>query len=287
MVEERVDNRWRTGADVRAHPGGLHDVHRSARAGDENLGLEFVISIDLDDVADQFHAGRRDVVDAADEGADIARADLRGQQRLRGRKAQGDVDLDALARQRLAGFDAVLRERHLHDDPRIDLREIPSLLDHGLRFGLDDLGAGGSLDDLADLLQVVAIVSRLLREQRRIRRDAVDDPERHERLDVLQIARIDEQFHDLPPPDVIAAASAATGLVSSPRPATVIVTLSPGVMGPTPDGVPVAMMSPGSSVMTRVMYAIRKSIENTSCAVVECCRRSPLTQPSTPTPASA
>ena len=57
--------------------------------------------------------------------------------------------------------------------------------------------------------------------------------------------------------------------MSSPTPATVIVTLSPGVIGPTPDGVPVAMMSPGSSVMTRVMYAIRKSIENTSCAVVE------------------
>ena len=40
----------------------------------------------------------------------------------------------------------------------------------------------------------------------------------------------------------------------------VIVTWSPALIGPMPDGVPVEMMSPGSSVITDVMNATRKSI---------------------------
>ena len=48
-----------------------------------------------------------------------------------------------------------------------------------------------------------------------------------------------------------------------------------------PAGVPVEMMSPGSSVMTNVMNSTRCSIGKISCAVLDDWRRSPLTQPST------
>ena len=57
--------------------------------------------------------------------------------------------------------------------------------------------------------------------------------------------------------------SATTGFTSSPMPSTVTVTTSPGTSQrgglrakPTPAGVPVEMMSPGSSVKTLERYAI-------------------------------
>ena len=40
------------------------------------------------------------------------------------------------------------------------------------------------------------------------------------------------------------------------------------------------MMSPGSSVITKVMYSTRNSIEKIRLAVLECWRRSPFTNPS-------
>ena len=48
------------------------------------------------------------------------------------------------------------------------------------------------------------------------------------------------------------------------------VTTSPATIGPTPDGVPVEMISPGSSVMTKVMYSIRNSIGKIRLLVLEC-----------------
>ena len=50
---------------------------------DQHLGRELVVVEDLDDLADQAHAGRRDVVETADERADVRRADLGREQRLR------------------------------------------------------------------------------------------------------------------------------------------------------------------------------------------------------------
>lgn len=46
-------------------------------------------------------------------------------------------------------------------------------------------------------------------------------------------------------------ASATTGFVRVPIPSTVTSAVSPSTRGPIPDGVPVAIRSPGSSVMTR------------------------------------
>ena len=53
-----------------------------AQRGDEDLGREVVVVEDLHDVANQIHAGGRDVVEPADERADVGRADLGGEQRL-------------------------------------------------------------------------------------------------------------------------------------------------------------------------------------------------------------
>ena len=79
--------------------------------------------------------------------------DFRGEQRLRRREDQRDVDPLALGRQRLARLDAFARERHLDDDVLVDRGELAPFADHAFGVGGDDLGARRPLDDLADLLE--------------------------------------------------------------------------------------------------------------------------------------
>ena len=57
---------------------------------------------------------------------------------------------------------------------------------------------------------------------------------------------------------VVRVVQAATqGLLSVPTPSTFTMLRSPGTSGPTPEGVPVVMMSPGCSVMKRVTCSTR------------------------------
>ena len=67
MVEQLIDHGGRAGADVCADARRVDDVDRVAAAGDQHLGRELVVVVDLDDLADQIHpcgprrrrAGRR------------------------------------------------------------------------------------------------------------------------------------------------------------------------------------------------------------------------------------
>ena len=61
--------------------------------------------------------------------------------------------------------------------------------------GGDYLGARRALDGLTDLLEDVAVIPGLFRQQRRVGRNTVDDAERHEILDVLEVAGVDEELH--------------------------------------------------------------------------------------------
>ena len=191
--------RRRTGRDVGAHLRRFDDVDRMAAARDEHLRRELVVVVDLDDLANEIHAVRRDVVEPADERADVGGAGLRGQQRLRRREAQRDVDAQAFVRQRLAGLDAVARERHLDDHVLVDRRDVVPLAHHAGEVGRRHFTADRSLHDVADLLQVLPEIARLFREQRRVGGHAVDDAERGDRLDVLDAAGVDEQFHGSAP----------------------------------------------------------------------------------------
>src|SRR5471032_681943 len=55
VVEQLLDQRRRTCRDVRAHPRGLDHMDRMAAAGDEHLGRELVVVVDVHDLADQLH----------------------------------------------------------------------------------------------------------------------------------------------------------------------------------------------------------------------------------------
>ena len=63
-------------------------------------------------------------------------------------------------------------------------------------------------------LRICAVVAALLGQQRRVGGDAVDDAERHQRFDFLQIAGVDEELHWSP--HIASAASA--GPLSPLRP---------------------------------------------------------------------
>src|SRR5574339_265803 len=67
MLRELQENRERTCRDVRAHPSCLLYVHRVTNRRDEDLGRELVMTIDVEDLADELHAIGRNVVEAAHE----------------------------------------------------------------------------------------------------------------------------------------------------------------------------------------------------------------------------
>ena len=77
----------------------------------------------------------------------------------------------------------------------VDGREIAAFANHAFEFGGEHFGADGSLHDPADLLHRLAIIAGLLRHQRRVRRHAVDDAEKGELLDFLDVAGIHKQLH--------------------------------------------------------------------------------------------
>ncbi len=167
-----------------------------AHAGDEHFGGVLEVVEDVDDLADQAHAGRADVVEPADERADVAGADLGGEPRLRRREDQRDVDTLPLGRQRLAGactpsfvngtLTTMCSSMAARSRPS---RIIPAVI------GGDHLGADRALHGLADLLEDRARIARFLRHQRRVGGDAVEDADRGERLDLLQVAGVDKQLH--------------------------------------------------------------------------------------------
>src|SRR6202008_3706759 len=79
--------------------------------------------------------------------------------------------------------------------------------------------------------------------------------------------------------------SSTIGLASTPIFSTSTSTLSPAFIqaggflaGATPDGVPVAMMSPGSSVMNSERYSMVLAVEKIMSDVLESCMVSPLTR---------
>ena len=73
-----------------------------------------------------------------------------------------------------------------------------------------------------------------------------------------------------------------TGFFSVPTPSTVTSTVSPGCNGPTPAGVPVAIRSPGSSVITCEMKWMSTSSGKRKSTVVPFCRIWPFTRVCTP-----
>jgi hypothetical protein len=77
----------------------------------------------------------------------------------------------------------------------VDAGEVAAFANHPGVIGRDDLGADRPLHGLTDVLQVLPVVASLFRHQRRIGGDTVEDAERGERLDLLQVPCINKELH--------------------------------------------------------------------------------------------
>ena len=71
MVEHLIDYLERHGRDVGAHPRRLYGVNRMTNAGGQNFGGPGLITIYLDDVAQQHQTILTDIVEPPDKRADV------------------------------------------------------------------------------------------------------------------------------------------------------------------------------------------------------------------------
>ena len=200
MPDEQVQHLGGHGGDVGSEPRRLHDVQRVPDTGDQDLGGETVVVVDLPDIRDQLHAGGGNVVEPADEGTHDVGARLRGEERLGNTETEGHVDADPLLLQRADRAQAVRRQRALDDDVRGDGRELPALGHHPGGIGRQDLRRDVARNQLGDRGEDFPGISRFLRHERRIRRDAIHESHRGGSGNLVNVRGVKKDLHARPAP---------------------------------------------------------------------------------------
>ena len=84
---------------------GTHEVHRTADTGNQYLGWEIIIFVDLYDRSDQCDAVLGDIVKPTDKRTRESSAGFGDEYGLCGRKDKSDIDPNTLAAERLSGFE--------------------------------------------------------------------------------------------------------------------------------------------------------------------------------------
>ena len=165
-------------------------------AGDEDLGLEVVVVVDLDDLLDEFHAVGRDVVETADERADEGGANLGGEQRLGRREHQRHVDAECPSVRRVlhARTPSFVNGTFTTTCGSIVASSRPSRI-----MPSASVDSTSALTGPLTISQMRLTISRLspgfFRHQRRIRGHAVDDADGDVGFDVLDAAGVEKELH--------------------------------------------------------------------------------------------
>ena len=175
--------------------GGLDHVGGIAQRRRQNLGIEAVVLVDEDNVADQVHAVPTDVVEASYEGADEVRAGFGGEQRLRRREAQRDVHADTLAAENGAGANAIARQRHFHHYVLVNGRELAPFHQHLVGIGRDHFSADIAVDEAANFADLFFHRRAFLRDQRGVGGDSVNNPPPRAGLQLIQVGGVEKKFH--------------------------------------------------------------------------------------------
>src|ERR1035437_8954157 len=97
MLGQLHDDRIGDSGDVGADQGGVEHVDRVPDAGDDDLGFIAVVVEGGPDILDDFYDVLGDVVQPPDEGGDVGRTGLGGQERLEWGENKSDIGLDLLA----------------------------------------------------------------------------------------------------------------------------------------------------------------------------------------------
>ena len=182
-----------TGQRAVGHMDGVAD------AGGDDLGVDVgVVQEHIMDGLNQVDAGLADVIQTAEEGADIGGTGAGGQQCLIGAENQGAVGGDTLRREDLDGFEAFGRhgdlDNHVLGIERVDGA---ALGDHPLGVcgrGLD-LTGDGAVHDRGDLLQGLGIVAALLCDQAGVGGHACDNAHVICLANLVHIGGVDIELH--------------------------------------------------------------------------------------------
>ena len=166
----------------------------------QHLCLVTISAVDLHDVGYQCHAVFGDVVETSHERRHIGRSGLCRQQRLPHGEYQRAVRPDILRREVFHGPDSCGRAGQFHDDAGMQRRQCLAFAHHSFEVGGYDLGAHVPFDDVTDFNVMTVAVLRtpdvLFGHQRWVGRHAVQDAQFMRLADLLQIGRVDEEFHD-------------------------------------------------------------------------------------------
>src|SRR5690606_2432352 len=171
------------------------NVSRIAQTRGQHLGVEAVHVVDGANFLDQADAVRPVVLQPADERRDEAGPRLGRQQRLGGRKAQGDIGAHPLGGEGRGGLQPVPGQRHLDHHIGGDGGQLVALGDHGVELDGGDPGADRALAEGANLGDDLGDVATGLGDQRGVRGDAVHQAGGGQLADDGGVGGVEEEFH--------------------------------------------------------------------------------------------
>jgi hypothetical protein len=114
---------------------------------------------------------------------------------LRRGKAQGDVNPNSFFSERGTCFDPVARQRELHHDVFMQLREAAALGDHLIGNSSNDFRTDVAVDDFADQTDLLFDRTAFFCNKGRVSGDAVDNTPVGAFFDLFEIGRVQKNFH--------------------------------------------------------------------------------------------
>ena len=133
---------------------------------------------------------------APNEWRDEARARLRREQRLIGRKTERDINHRTVTAQRLARLEAINRQWHLDANIVRDLAQDFGLFHHRRMIKRYNFGGDRAINQSANFLRHLHKIAARFMDQRWIGGDAVEQARRGKFGNVLGIGGINEEFHE-------------------------------------------------------------------------------------------
>ena len=173
-------------------------MHRVAHTGRNDLRMDIVIHGEhIRNGAHQINARHADVVQTAQERADVRRARARSQKCLVRAEDQRHIALDALCGKHLGRFQALHRHGNLHHHVRMDRRDLTAFRDHARRVlgGGLYLAGDGAVHNGRDLTDDLTEIPPLFCNQAGVRRHAADNAHIVGFFDVLHVCCVDKKLH--------------------------------------------------------------------------------------------
>ena len=147
MLHHLLQNAEGDGRDVGTHEGSLRNMVRGANRGRDDLdllaidrvGSKIVVVDRRHDIGDLLKAVFRDVVESADEGADVTSTGASSEKSLRNTEAKRHVNGNALGSKSMSCSKTLDHSRDLNDHVRRDRRKLTTIGDnlvtlHSYRF---------------------------------------------------------------------------------------------------------------------------------------------------------